>query len=55
MQKIDERSCFSKATIRNFRIVQIEGSHKVKHYILQMIIAVRFKTNNAQTSLCNSS
>jgi hypothetical protein len=39
-----------EATIRNFRIVQIEGSREVtrdvKHYNLQMIIAVGFKVNN---------
>ena len=39
-----------KATIRNFRIVQKEGSREVerdiKHYNLQMIIAVGFKVNN---------
>ena len=39
-----------KATIRNFRIVQLEGrrnvSREVKHYNLQMIIAVGFKVNN---------
>ena len=39
-----------KATIRNFRIVQKEGSRQVsrdvKHYNLQMIIAVGFKVNN---------
>ena len=38
------------ATIRNFRIVQSEGSRQVtrdtKHYNLQMIIAVGFKVNN---------
>ena len=38
------------ATIRNFRIVQTEGSCQVtrdtKHYNLQMIIAVGFKVNN---------
>lgn len=38
------------ATIRNFRIVQTEGSRQVKreviHYNLQMIIAVGFKINN---------
>ena len=38
------------ATIRNFRIVQTEGSRQVtrdtKHYNLQMIIAVAFKVNN---------
>ena len=37
------------ATIRNFRIVQTEGSRQVtrdtKHYNLQMIIAVGFKAN----------
>ena len=39
-----------EATIRNFRIVQTEGSRQVtrevKHYNLQMIIAVGFKTNS---------
>ncbi|MCL1819454.1 MAG: virulence RhuM family protein [Oscillospiraceae bacterium] len=39
-----------EATIRNFRIVQNEGSRQVsrdvKHYSLQMIIAVGFKVNN---------
>ena len=38
------------ATIRNFRIVQTEGSRQItrdtKHYNLQMIIAVVFKVNN---------
>ena len=38
------------ATIRNFRIVQTEGSRQVsrdtKHYNLQMIIAVGLKVNN---------
>ena len=38
------------ATIRNFRIVQTEGTREVqrntKHYNLQMIIAVGFKVNN---------
>jgi hypothetical protein len=39
-----------EATIRNFRIVQVEGvrqvQRNVKHYSLQMIIAVGFKVNN---------
>ena len=39
-----------EATIRNFRIVQTEGARQVmrdiKHYSLQMIIAVGFKVNN---------
>lgn len=39
-----------ETTIRNFRIVQTEGSRQVnrqiKHYNLQMIIAVGFKVNN---------
>ena len=43
--ELDERS-----TIRNFRIVQTEGSRQVtrdtKHYNLQMIISVGFKVNN---------
>ena len=38
------------ATIRNFRIVQTEGSRQVtrdtKHYSLQMVIAVGFKVNS---------
>ena len=38
------------STIRNFRIVQTEGSRQVarntKHYNLQLIIAVGFKVNN---------
>ena len=38
------------STIRNFRIVQTEGSRQVtrdtKHYSLQMIIAVGFKVNS---------
>jgi len=38
------------ATIRNFRIVQIEGnrevSREIKHYNLQMIISVGSKVNN---------
>ena len=40
------------STIRNFRIVQVEGSRQVtrniKHYNLQMIIAVGFKVNSAR-------
>ena len=39
-----------ESTIRNFRIVQTEGSRQVtrdtKHYSLQMIIAVGFKVNS---------
>lgn len=39
-----------ETTIRNFRIVQTEGSRQanrqIKHYNLQMIIAVGFKVNN---------
>jgi hypothetical protein len=39
-----------EATIRNFRIVQTEGTREVnrnvKHYNLQMIIAIGFKVNN---------
>jgi hypothetical protein len=41
-----------EATIRNFRTVQNEGARQVsrdiKHYNLQMIIAVGFKVNNGQ-------
>ena len=40
------------ATIRNFRMVQTEGSRQVtrdtKHYNLQMIIAVGFKVNSVR-------
>lgn len=40
----------AESTIRNFRIVQVEGSRQVQreimHYNLQMIIAVGFKVNN---------
>ena len=51
ISKIYEDSELSpEATIRNFRIVQTEGSRDVnrdvKHYNLQMIIAVGFKVNN---------
>lgn len=46
----DDSELQELATIRNFRIVQIEGtrevSRDVKHYSLQMIIAVGFKVNN---------
>ena len=45
-----DRELEEEATIRNFRIVQTEGtrqvSREVKHYSLQMIIAVGFKVNN---------
>lgn len=51
IQKIyADRELEEEATIRNFRIVQTEGtrlvSRDVKHYSLQMIIAVGFKVNN---------
>ena len=51
IQKIyTDRELESLATIRNFRIVQTEGSRQVtrdtKHYNLQMIIAVGFKVNS---------
>ena len=46
----DDRELEETSTIRNFRIVQTEGSRQVsrevKHYNLQMIIAVGFKVNN---------
>ncbi len=46
----DDSELQEDATIRNFRIVQTEGtrevSREVKHYSLQMIIAVGFKVNN---------
>jgi hypothetical protein len=45
-----DRELIEDATIRNFRIVQSEGFRKVerdvKHYNLQMIIAVGFKVGN---------
>lgn len=51
IKKIHSDSELQKeATIRNFRIVQTEGSRQVSrevmHYNLQMIIAVGFKVNN---------
>ena len=51
IQKIYEDGELQEDTpIRNFRIVQTEGSRQVsrqvKHYNLQMIIAVGFKVNN---------
>lgn len=51
IQKIyADKELTEEATIRNFRIVQTEGSRQVnrevKHYNLQMIIAVGFKVNN---------
>lgn len=46
----DDGELTEMATIRNFRIVQSEGSRQVNreviHYNLQMIIAVGFKVNN---------
>ncbi|GHT55429.1 toxin Fic [Spirochaetia bacterium] len=46
----NDRELEPEATIRNFRIVQSEGSRRVerdvKHYNLQAIIAVGFKVNN---------
>ncbi|GHV27565.1 hypothetical protein AGMMS4952_09470 [Spirochaetia bacterium] len=45
----NDRELEPEATIRNFRIVQAEGSRQVKrdvkHYNLQAIIAVGFKVN----------
>lgn len=51
IQKIySDNELSEEATIRNFRIVQTEGlrqvTREVKHYSLQMIIAVGFKVNN---------
>lgn len=51
IQKIyGDNELTESATIRNFRIVQTEGSREVsrdvKHYSLQMIISVGFKVNN---------
>ena len=46
-----DRELTEAATIRNFRIVQTEGtrhvSREIAHYNLQLIIAVGFKVNNA--------
>ena len=46
----DDSELQQDSTIRNFRIVQTEGSRQVsrdiEHYNLQMIIAVGFKVNN---------
>ena len=51
IQKIyNDAELDNEATIRNFRIVQTEGTRQisrcVKHYNLQMIISVGFKVNN---------
>ncbi len=51
IQKIyEDHELEPKATIRDFRIVQTEGlrqvNRKIKHYNLQMIIAVGFKVNS---------
>ena len=51
IQKIySDNELSEEATVRNFRIVQTEGTRQVarevKHYNLQMIIAVGFKVNN---------
>ena len=47
-----DRELTEAATIRNFRIVQTEGtrhvSREIAHYNLQLIIAVGFKVNNAR-------
>ena len=47
---LDDGELPENPTIRNFRIVQTEGSRQVSrdvlHYNLQMIIAVGFKVNN---------
>jgi len=46
----NDSELLEEATIRNFRIVQLEGKRQVereiKHYNLQAIIAVGFKVNN---------
>ena len=46
----DDDELIEESTIRNFRIVQEEGSRKVNreivHYNLPMIIAVGFKVNS---------
>lgn len=48
----DDQELSEEATIRNFRMVQTEGgrqvSRELKHYSLQMIIAVGFKVNNSR-------
>lgn len=48
----DDNELDKEATIRKFRIVQLEGTRKVQreiiHYSLQMAIAVGFKVNNAR-------
>jgi len=51
IQKIyDDGELTKESTIRNFRIVQTEGSRQVQrnvmHYNLQLIISVGFKVNN---------
>ena len=48
----NDNELLEEATIRNFRIVQNEGSRQVgrevKHYNLQMIIAIGFKVNSGR-------
>lgn len=47
---IEDGELIEGATTRNFRVVQTEGDRQVarnvKHYALQMIVAVGFKVNN---------
>ena len=47
---ISDNEQSENSTIRNFRIVQIEGTRQVerdiKHYSLQMVISVGFKVNS---------
>ncbi|GHT70031.1 hypothetical protein AGMMS50239_37780 [Bacteroidia bacterium] len=49
----EDRELSDTATIRNFRIVQMEGNRQVardvEHYDLQMIIAIGFKVNSGRT------
>jgi hypothetical protein len=48
----NDEELLESATIRNFRIVQTEGTRQVNrevlHYSLQMIIAVGYKVNNVR-------
>ena len=49
---VDDKECLPEATIRKFRIVQIEGEREVtrdiEHYNLDMILAVGFRVRSAR-------
>lgn len=55
---LEDLELTEEATIRNFRIVQTEGTRQVsrdiEHYNLQMIIAVGFKVNSEREKRLNT-